>query len=83
MVLCVRPLHAADCANSHLGISGWRYKGWRGSFYPEDLPHRRELEFAAQHFNTIELNGSFSLSATLRKATNNGMMRRLTIFYSR
>ena len=42
-----------------IGISGWRYKGWRGSFYPEDLPHRRELEFAAQHFDTIELNGSF------------------------
>jgi uncharacterized protein YecE (DUF72 family) len=42
-----------------IGISGWRYKGWRGSFYPKNLPHRRELEFAAQHFNTIELNGSF------------------------
>lgn len=42
-----------------IGISGWRYKGWRGTFYPEKLPHRRELEFAAHHFNTIELNGSF------------------------
>lgn len=42
-----------------IGISGWRYKGWRGSFYPADLPQRRELEFAARHFNTIELNGSF------------------------
>lgn len=42
-----------------IGISGWRYKGWRGTFYPEKLPHRRELEFAAQHLNTIELNGSF------------------------
>jgi len=42
-----------------IGISGWRYKGWRGKFYPEDLPQRRELEFAARQFNTIELNGSF------------------------
>lgn len=42
-----------------IGISGWRYKGWRGSFYPKDLPQRRELEFAARYFNTIELNGSF------------------------
>ena len=42
-----------------IGISGWRYKGWRGSFYPKGLPQRRELEFAAQHFDTIELNGSF------------------------
>ena len=43
----------------YIGISGWRYKGWRGVFYPEKLPHRRELEFASRRFNTIELNGSF------------------------
>jgi uncharacterized protein YecE (DUF72 family) len=43
----------------HIGISGWRYKGWRGVFYPEKLPHRQELEFASRRFNTIELNGSF------------------------
>src|SRR6202789_1937012 len=42
----------------YIGISGWRYKGWRGVFYPEKLPHRRELEFASGRFNTIELNGS-------------------------
>jgi len=42
-----------------IGISGWRYKGWRGTFYPENLKQKRELEFAAQHFSTIELNGSF------------------------
>jgi uncharacterized protein YecE (DUF72 family) len=43
----------------HIGISGWRYKGWRGIFYPEKLPQRRELEFASRRFNTIEVNGSF------------------------
>lgn len=42
-----------------IGISGWRYKGWRGTFYPQDLAQRRELEFAARHFDTIEINGSF------------------------
>jgi uncharacterized protein YecE (DUF72 family) len=42
-----------------IGTSGWRYKGWRGTFYPKDLVQRRELEFAGQHFNTLELNGSF------------------------
>jgi uncharacterized protein YecE (DUF72 family) len=48
-------------SESHIrvGISGWRYDGWEGTFYPEKLPQRRELEFAAQHFNSIELNGSF------------------------
>jgi uncharacterized protein YecE (DUF72 family) len=42
-----------------VGISGWRYKGWRGTFYPKGVAQRRELEFAAEHFDTIELNGSF------------------------
>src|SRR5436853_419824 len=42
-----------------VGISGWRYAGWRGKFYPKDLPQHRELEFAANTFNSIEINGSF------------------------
>jgi uncharacterized protein YecE (DUF72 family) len=42
-----------------IGISGWRYKGWRGIFYPKDLPERRELEFASGAFNSVEINGSF------------------------
>src|SRR5438105_5606380 len=46
-------------ADIRIGISGWRYAGWRGKFYPKDLPQRRELEFAASKFNSIEINGSF------------------------
>jgi uncharacterized protein YecE (DUF72 family) len=42
-----------------IGISGWRYEPWRKVFYPAELPQRAELEFAAQHFPSIELNGSF------------------------
>ncbi|HEX3663262.1 MAG TPA: DUF72 domain-containing protein [Acidobacteriaceae bacterium] len=45
--------------NVRIGISGWTYPGWRGVFYPEKLPHRRELAFAAQAFPTIEINGTF------------------------
>lgn len=42
-----------------VGISGWRYDPWRKVFYPDGLPHRRELEFCAAHFPTVEINGSF------------------------
>jgi uncharacterized protein YecE (DUF72 family) len=42
-----------------IGISGWRYEPWRKVFYPEGLPRRRELEFCACHFPTVEINGSF------------------------
>ncbi len=52
-------LLAASYGKVRIGISGWRYEGWRGVFYPEKLPQRRELEFASRRFDTIELNGSF------------------------
>lgn len=42
-----------------IGISGWRYAGWRGVFYPEDLAQSRELAFASSVLPTIEINGSF------------------------
>ena len=42
-----------------IGISGWRYAGWRGVFYPPKLAQRRELEFAAGIFPSVEINGTF------------------------
>ena len=42
-----------------IGISGWRYAGWRGVFYPPKLAQRRELEFAATAFPSVEINGTF------------------------
>jgi uncharacterized protein YecE (DUF72 family) len=46
-------------ATTLVGISGWRYAGWRGDFYPAGLVQRRELEFAASRLTSIEINGSF------------------------
>jgi uncharacterized protein YecE (DUF72 family) len=42
-----------------IGISGWRYAPWRGPFYPKGLKQDDELAFAARHFDSIEINGSF------------------------
>ncbi|HEX3438129.1 MAG TPA: DUF72 domain-containing protein [Pseudacidobacterium sp.] len=42
-----------------IGISGWTYAPWRGVFYPEKLPQKKELNFAASIFPTIEINGTF------------------------
>jgi len=42
-----------------IGLSGWNYPEWRGDFYPRGLAQRRELEFVARLFPTLELNGSF------------------------
>ncbi len=46
-------------ATIRIGISGWRYPGWRGHFYPQALAQRQELEYASSQFPSIELNGSF------------------------
>ncbi|MET0824751.1 MAG: DUF72 domain-containing protein [Solirubrobacterales bacterium] len=42
-----------------VGCSGWAYKEWRGSFYPEKLPQRRWLEHYATRFDTVEVNSTF------------------------
>ncbi len=42
-----------------VGISGWRYAPWRGSFYPAELPQRAQLQYAAARLPLIEINGSF------------------------
>ena len=42
-----------------IGISGWTYQGWRGTFYPENLSHKKELEYASRELPTIEINGTF------------------------
>jgi uncharacterized protein YecE (DUF72 family) len=42
-----------------VGISGWRYAGWRGDFYPRGLVQKKELAYAAQRLTSIEINGSF------------------------
>lgn len=48
-----------DPGEVRVGISGWRYPAWRGDFYPKGLPQRRELEHAAAHLTSVEVNGSF------------------------
>jgi uncharacterized protein YecE (DUF72 family) len=42
-----------------VGIGGWTYEPWRGTFYPDDLPQKRELEFAARALTAIEINATF------------------------
>ncbi len=42
-----------------VGIGGWTFEPWRGSFYPDGLAHSGELEFASRVFTTIEINGTF------------------------
>lgn len=46
-------------AEARIGISGWRYRPWRGVFYPKGLRQADELAYAAERLTSIELNGPF------------------------
>jgi uncharacterized protein YecE (DUF72 family) len=53
-----------------IGIGGWTFEPWRGSFYPKGLPHAKELTYAGERLTSIEVNGTFYRSqtpATFRK----------------
>lgn len=45
--------------NIYVGVGGWTFEPWRGTFYPEKLPQKRELEYASQHLTSIEINGTY------------------------
>jgi uncharacterized protein YecE (DUF72 family) len=53
-----------------VGIGGWTFEPWRGAFYPNGLPHAKELAYASERLTSIEINGTFYRSqtpATFRK----------------
>jgi uncharacterized protein YecE (DUF72 family) len=45
-----------------VGIGGWVYEPWRGTFYPKGLPQVRELAHASRSVTSIEINSTFYAS---------------------
>lgn len=41
------------------GIGGWIFEPWEGTFYPDRLPKKRQLEYAASRLATIEVNATY------------------------
>jgi uncharacterized protein YecE (DUF72 family) len=41
------------------GTSGFSYKAWKGSFYPEDLPNDRMLAYYGERLPAVEINNTF------------------------
>jgi uncharacterized protein YecE (DUF72 family) len=52
-------MDAKISGNIRVGIGGWTFEPWRGTFYPKDLPQKRELEYAGRHLTAIEINGTY------------------------
>ena len=49
----------ANSGQIRIGIGGWNFEPWEGTFYPDDLPKKRQLEFAGKELRTIEVNGTY------------------------
>ena len=45
--------------NLYVGTSGYAYKEWKGTFYPEDLPEKQMLKYYGERFRSVEINNTF------------------------
>ncbi len=43
----------------YVGTSGYAYKQWKGSFYPEELSEKQMLQYYGERFHTVEINYTF------------------------
>ncbi|HXY38538.1 MAG TPA: DUF72 domain-containing protein, partial [Vicinamibacteria bacterium] len=43
----------------HVGTSGYAYKEWRGSFYPEKIKDKDMLRYYAERLLAVEINNTF------------------------
>lgn len=41
------------------GFGGWNFEPWEGTFYPDGLARKRQLEYASRQVPTIEVNGTY------------------------
>ncbi|MRW89528.1 DUF72 domain-containing protein [Duganella sp. FT80W] len=50
-------------AQIRAGIGGWDFAPWRDTFYPKEVPIKKQLEYASSQLTSIEINGTFYRSA--------------------
>jgi len=60
---CYPPPMTANHRNApgtiRVGIGGWVFPPWRGTFYPKGTRQAEELHYASRHVTGIEINGTF------------------------
>src|SRR5262245_37092116 len=53
------PDAARTLLNLYVGTSGYSYKEWKGSFYPEDIKAAGMLRYYGERFKAVEINATF------------------------
>lgn len=57
--MAAKPKTKSNGGAIRVGIGGWTFEPWRGTFYPDDLSQKRELEYASSKLTSIEINGTY------------------------
>src|SRR3954469_23028706 len=42
-----------------VGVGGWNFAPWRGTYYPKGLPQTQELHYSSRQLTSIEINSTF------------------------
>jgi uncharacterized protein YecE (DUF72 family) len=42
-----------------VGVGGWNFAPWRGSYYPKGLTQAKELHYSSRQLTSIEINSTF------------------------
>jgi uncharacterized protein YecE (DUF72 family) len=69
-----------DTGQVRIGVGGWTYEPWRGTFYPAGLAKTRELDYASRKLTSIEINATYhgpqkpTSFAAWREATPDGFV---------
>src|SRR5688572_27934684 len=50
---------ASKAGRIFVGVGGWNFAPWRGSYYPKGLPHAEELHYSSRQLTSIEINSTF------------------------
>lgn len=50
-------------AQIRAGIGGWDFAPWRDTFYPKEVPIKKQLQYASSQVTSIEINGTFYRTA--------------------
>jgi uncharacterized protein YecE (DUF72 family) len=43
----------------YIGVGGWNFAPWRGTFYPKGLTQAKELHYASRELTSTEINSTF------------------------
>lgn len=53
------PMAKPKAGKVFVGVGGWNFAPWRGTFYPKGLPQAQELHYASRELTSIEINSTF------------------------